>query len=95
MTKEEIKKIQRLESHAWDLLCEAEYKYVKANFPFGYGYEKAQRTNYDIENNELRVLLYSWHAFASVMEELRIPNEHSEQAIEYNDITMNWLRGVE
>lgn len=29
MTKEEVKKIQRLESHAWDLLLEAEYKYIE------------------------------------------------------------------
>lgn len=95
MTKEEVKKIQRLESHAWDLLCEEEYEYVKANFPFGYGYEKAQLTNYILKNNGLHALLYSWHAFSSVMEELRIPTAHSARAVEYGDSTMNWLRGVD
>lgn len=80
MTKEEVKKIQRLESHAWDLLVEVEHKYVKANFPFGYGYEKAQSTNYIVENNELHARLSSWNAFASVMRELGIPTAHSERA---------------
>lgn len=94
MTKEEVKKIQRLESHAWDLLWEAEYRYVKANFPFGYGYEKAQLTNYSIENNELHALLYSWHAFASVMLELRISTAHSAQALKYSKLIINWLEGV-
>lgn len=93
MTKEEVKKIQRLESHAWDLLTEAEYKYVKATFPFGYGYENAQRTNYSIENNEIHALLYSWHAFASVMGELGIPTVHSERAVKYVERTRDWLKG--
>lgn len=94
MTKEEVKKIQLLESRAWDLLLETEYKYVRVNFPFGYGYENAQRTNYSIENNELHALLYSWHAYASVMRELRIPTAHSERAVKYMNRTKDWLKGV-
>lgn len=95
MTKEEVKKIQRLESHAWDLLMEAEYKYVKANFPFGYGYEKAQFTNCSIESNEPLALLYSWCAFDSIMRELRIPKAHSERSLKYMLRSMDWLMGVE
>ena len=93
MTKEEVKKIQRLESRAWDLLLEAEYLYVIANFQFGYGYEEAQLTNYNIENNGLHALLTSWNAYASVMRELGIPTIHSELAVEYMHRTMDWLKG--
>lgn len=94
MTKKEVKKIQSLESRAWDLLLEEEYKYVKANFAFGYGYEQAQFTNYFVENKKLHALLCSWHAFASVMRELGIPTEHSEQASKYSNLSRNWLKGV-
>lgn len=94
MTKKEVKKIQRLESHALDLLLEEEYNYVRAHFPFGYGYEKAQLTNYCVKNNGLHALLYSWYAYDSVMIELGIPTEHSEQALKYSKLSMNWLKGV-
>lgn len=94
MTKHERNKIQDLESAAWEKLCIAEYHYVRERFPFGYGYEKAQLTNYRVENNELRALLYSWHAYDSVMIELGIPTEHSEQALKYSKLSMNWLEGI-